>query len=113
MLEDWVSWVQRATHIAEAELEKAHVTDWVREQRKRYWEFAGRLARCSDDRWSHAVLNWIPHNGFRNVGAPRKRWKDDIAKFCLQGYNEDWFVLAQDENTWNTLRDSFVEAIPT
>ena len=45
LLEDWVSWVRRATRIAEAELEKAHVTDWVREQRGKYWDLAGRVAR--------------------------------------------------------------------
>ena len=27
LLEDWVSWVRRVTHIAEVELQKAHVTD--------------------------------------------------------------------------------------
>ena len=43
LLEDWVTWVRRATHIAEAELEKAHVTDWVREQRKRYWDLQTEL----------------------------------------------------------------------
>ena len=50
LLEDWIAWVQRTTRIAEAELKKAHVTDWVSEQRKRYWDFAGRIARSSDER---------------------------------------------------------------
>ena len=111
LLEDWVTWVKRATRIAEAELEKASVTDWVQEQRKRYWDFAGRLARYSDNRWSHAVLNWIPRDGSRNVGAPRKRWKDDISNFCLKGFEEDWLVLAQDEFTWKALRDRFISEI--
>ncbi len=110
MLEDWVTWIQRATRIAEAELEKAQIVDWVREQRKRYWDFAGRVARCADERWSHAVLHWVPQNGGRKVGAPRKRWKDDLAHFCSQVFEEpwDWFVLAQDEHTWNSLREKFI-----
>ena len=107
-LEDWVSWVQRATHIAEVELEKAHVIDWVREQRGRYWDFAGRVARCSDDRWSHVVLHWIP-DGARHVGAPCKRWRDDVAKFCRESSNEHWEILAQDVHTWHALRDRFIE----
>ena len=45
LLEDWVSWVQRATHIAEEQLAKASITDWVREQRRRHWDFAGSIAR--------------------------------------------------------------------
>ncbi len=113
LLEDWVSWVRRATRVAEAELEKANLTDWVREQRKRYWDFAGRVARCFDGRWSHEVLDWVPENGARRWGAPCKRWKDDIAKFLLQALDEplDWMLLAQDEQTWNDLRDRFVEAV--
>ena len=67
LLEDWVLWVKRATHI-----QKAQVTDWVREQRKRYWDLAGRLARCSDSRWSHVIIDWIPQAGGRNIGAPTK-----------------------------------------
>ena len=49
LLEDWVTWVWRATwvrmatRIAEAELEKAQVTDWAREQRKRYWDLQTEL----------------------------------------------------------------------
>ena len=96
LLEDWVSWIKRATHIAEEELQKANVTDWVREQRSRYWDFAGRIASCKDSRWSHAILNWIPEGGFRNVGSPRKRWKDDISAFCSSTsgeYCSEWFVL--------------------
>ena len=44
-LKDWVSWVQRTTRIAEDELQKANVTDRVREQRQRYW--------------SHCPLHWF------------------------------------------------------
>ena len=113
ILEDWISWIKRTTNIAEDLLQKAHVTDWVREQRKRYWDFAGRVAKCSDSRWSHTILHWIPQGGFRHVGSPRKRWSDDIATFCLHELGEDlvcdWFTLAQDTATWNGLRDQFVD----
>ena len=110
MLEDWVTWIRRATHFAEAELKKASVTDWVHEQRGRYWDLAGRVARCSDGRWSHEILNWIPEHGARNWGAPKKRWRDDIANFCRHSLNEHWEVLAQDVYTWNSLKKGFIEA---
>ena len=112
LLEDWVSWIKRATHIADEELQKANVTDWVREQRSRYWDFAGRIASCKDSRRSHAILNWIPEGGFRNVGSPRKRWKDDISAFCSstsEEYCSEWFVLAQDAETWNSFKDNFIQ----
>ena len=57
ILEDWVSWIRRTTKFAEEQLSKAKITDWVTEQRKRYWDFAGRVARCSDSRWSHVILH--------------------------------------------------------
>ena len=60
VLEDWVSWICRATDFAEEQLAKARITDWVTEQRKRYWQFAGNMARISDDRWSSLVLSWSP-----------------------------------------------------
>ena len=59
VLEDWVSWIKRTTEFAEEQLAKAKITDWVTEQRKRYWEFAGRLARCSDSLWLHLILHLI------------------------------------------------------
>ena len=110
LLEDWVSWIQRATHIAEEQMAKANITDWVREQRRRYWDFAGRMARCTDSRWSHVILNWIPNGGFRRAGAPSKRWSTDLEKFCVQE-GEAWFVLAQDEDTWSSLTDRFIETL--
>ena len=104
-----MSWIRRTTEFAEEQLSKAKVTDWVTEQRKRYWEFAGRVARCSDDRWSHVILHWVPGKGFRRVGSPEKRWSDDIATYCSKHLGEYWFLLAQDEKTWETLRDKFIE----
>ena len=109
VLEDWVSWIKRTTEFAEEQLAKAKITDWVTEQRKRYWEFAGRLARCSDSRRSHLILHWIPKKGFRRVGSPEKRWSDDIATYCSKNLEEHWFVLAQDLKTWDSLKDKFVE----
>ena len=113
LLEDWISWIKRATNLAEEQLCKAQVTDWVREQRKRYWDFAGRVARCSDSRWSCLVVNWVPDGGFRRVGTPCKHWTDDIDHFCkheLDGDSCEWFVLAQNLDTWNSLSSKFVQA---
>ena len=109
VLEDWVEWIRRSTAVAEQQLEKARITDWVTEQRKRYWDFAGRVARHSDSRWSHVILDWVPHEGFRRVGSPEKRWIDDIATYCSKHLGDSWFLLAQDVKTWETLRDKFLE----
>ena len=41
VLEVWVSWIKRTTDYAEQQLARAQITDWVAEQRKRYWQLAG------------------------------------------------------------------------
>jgi len=79
-------------------LTKTHITDWVTEQRKRYWQLAGRMARHSDGRWSNAVLIWKPQ-GWRHAGSPCKRWSDDIEKYHTHhfgGSRNDWIISAQD-----------------
>ena len=115
ILEDWVAWIKRTTDFAEKQLAKACITDWVTEQRKRYWQFAGKIARRSDDRWSALILTWRPQGGVRNVGPPCKRWLDDIAKFQVKTLSvpaDDWYFNAQDENTWKELEKQFVETLP-
>ena len=111
MLEDWVSWIKRTTDYAEQQLAKAQITDWVTEQRKRYWQFAGKMARHSDNRWSNLVLTRTPQ-GYRRVGTPCKRWIDDVRKFHVQnfgGEDSDWIFTAQDVTTWDSLEARFVE----
>ena len=116
VLEDWVDWIRRSTAFAEQQLEKAHITDWVTEQRKRYWQFAGRMARHSDGRWSNAVLTWKPQ-GWRHAGSPCKRWSDDKVKYHTHdfgGSRNDWIISAQDLQTWEELENRFVEvSLPT
>ena len=54
-VETWVEWIQRATGKAVHEARKANVADWVEEQRKRKWRWAGHVIRRADGRWSKEV----------------------------------------------------------
>eukprot|EP00973_Karenia_brevis_P036586 5043515-Karenia_brevis.AAC.1 len=52
-LEDYVTWIRRATHIAENATAKAGIEDWVVLQRRWKWRWAGHVARRPDNRWSN------------------------------------------------------------
>jgi hypothetical protein len=79
--ESWVEWIKRTTHCAEACLRKARVADWIEEQRKRYFKFAGHTARRTDGRWSAEMLEWLPQNGSRLPWRPTRRWGDALESF--------------------------------
>ncbi|RVE52335.1 hypothetical protein evm_002973 [Chilo suppressalis] len=44
------------------------------------WQWAGHIARGSDNRWVRKVLEWRPRTGRCSVGRPPTRWTDDIVK---------------------------------
>ena len=88
--EDFNSWIQRATGLPEQELEKAHLEDWVAQQRRSYWRWAGHTCRRTDNRWAVKVWKWTPEDGGRPVGHPKKRWIDE-----LSGYAESCQDLLQ------------------
>ena len=98
-IEPWVDWIQRSTRIAERQAKLNGVVSWTILQKRNYWKWAGHIARCEDDRWTHALLNWIPH-GNRRVGHPRKRWSDDVNEFCSNMYSSPWQLLAQSREAW-------------
>ena len=81
VLEDWVTWIVRTTAMAEKELQHVGAEDWVQQQKRQYWRWAGHVTRMTDARWTVKVLNWIPDGGSRRPGHPKKRWNDDLAEF--------------------------------
>ena len=66
--EDWVTWIKRTTRIVESQLDKAQLEHWVKGQRRRYWRWAGQLARMEPGRWAAQVYQWEPQRGQRRVG---------------------------------------------
>ena len=57
-LEHRCEWVQRVTKMAEEEMQKAGVCDWVSAVRQQIWRLAGHIARRSDGRWSTKMPGW-------------------------------------------------------
>ena len=110
--ETWVEFIQRTTRIAESQLQKANVRDWVEEQRRRKWEWAGHTARRSDGRWATRILEWKPTTGTRRVGRPTKRWTDDLDDFLRSMWGVgggEWILLAQDRDEWIKMKEDYVQ----
>ena len=112
-LEPWVTWLQRATGISEDLARKFGVSDWVEEQRRRKWRLAGHTIRRDDDRWSWKLITWMPNAGWRSVGLPVKRWRDDIADHVAKCYSvhdqQLWQCIAQDRDKWHRLEHNLVQ----
>ena len=111
-LEDWVSYIVRATHEVEMVSDAAGVADWVLEQRRRKWRWAGHVARMGDRRWTKLLLDWCPSgDGTRRVGRPTMRWEDNLEEFAerrLEGRR--WTEAAKDRTLWKGLEADFVES---
>ena len=90
-------------------MEKLRLLDWAEEQRRRYWRWAGRLARRDDGRWSRKLLDWSP-GGLRPQGRPRKRWEDRLSQFYMAKFGCTWWLGdAKDPEKWDKLETEFVQ----
>ena len=108
--ETWIEWIQRSTYIAEEHLARAKLDDWVTEQRRRLFRWAGHAARRTDNRWSTRVLEWQPIDGKRLIGRPKRRWSDTLNDYFLTEHGLEkgsWQALAQCQDTWSALEDEF------
>ena len=101
--EEWKEHMQRSAKLIQYYDETFTLTTWSLQYKRRKWEFAGGLARCTNGRWSHGILHWKP-NGFRSVGRPATRWCDDIVYYC----GENWQTIAQDTDRWEEHGSGFL-----
>ena len=96
--EDYVEWVQRATHKAEETSRKAGVDCWLRMHLDANWSWGCKPANYSDERWSKRMTFWRDSEwssyqekvaaayGVRPIRARAghfKRWEDELRQFCV------------------------------
>ena len=112
--EDWQTWIVRATRDVEKHCSLANVEDWALAQRRKYWRWAGHVARISDGRWTSQLLHWIPWKGRRSRGRPLKRWAEELDKFVKSmGFDDaSWDKLMQERDFWKNMEDNFVQSSP-
>ena len=105
--ETWVEWMVRTAGLVDGALQRAKVPDWVEEQKRRKWRWAGHVARREDGRWSRRLMDWVPTKGGRRIGRPAVRREDDLNKFG-RAIGADWRMLAQDRGSWDAEEDRYV-----
>ena len=110
-LEPWTEWISRTTHAAEDAARLSGVRDWVEEQSRRKWIWAGHVARRSDFRWSSTILDGKPSTSSRRQGRPQLRWEDALGDFFQQRFwfgRGVWKYIAQDRQNWEQLAEDFI-----
>ena len=109
-LENWVQWIRRVTHEAPESMKKVDKNDWVNEQRRRVWRWAGHVARRTDGRLTSKVVMWTP-SGQCIKGRPQRRWEDALVSFAVAQLGEAaWHHVAKDRNRWRAFETLFAEA---
>ena len=108
--ETWVDWLIRTTSIAEDAFKRARIPNWITEQRRRLWCFAGHTARRQDGRWNRLLLKWKPRRTCRLPWRPTTRWSDQIDKYWSSHEVEagGWIGCAQDRRRWEQCEAEFV-----
>ena len=81
------------------------VQDIVCRMKKLKWQWAGHIARTTDDRWTKIVTEWIPLQGKRKQGRPSMRWEDDIHKFL----GVTWMREAKNRKVWCQHGEAFIQ----
>jgi hypothetical protein len=105
--EEWVGYIQRATHRSEELAARQGHVDWLSLSRQRKWTLASRAARSEGGRWMRRILSWRPWFRtvmHRSVGRPLKRWDDDLV--ALAG--DDWPDSARDATIWDAAAPAYI-----
>lgn len=85
--------------------QKSGVRDAVETILKLKWNWAGHVARMTDNRWTKRLLEWRPRiEAKRSRGRPPTRWTDNLKRVA-----DNWMQTAHDRTQWNSFREAFVQ----
>ena len=105
--EEWVDYIQRATHRSEELAARHGSINWATVSRQRKWTLASKAATCAEGRWMHRILSWRPWFRIaprRCVGRPCKRWDDELV--ALAG--DDWPDFAHNAAVWDAAASAYI-----
>ena len=97
-----ITWRDRKT--AQWIREKTKVRDILETISKLKWNWAGHVARRTDNRWTTHIMFWTPQGHTRNQGRPRTRWRDDLDSFLKY-----WHHVAQNVAQWRSMGKAYVQ----
>lgn len=111
-VEDYVEWIQEATEKTDRLMRQFNAQDWLEEQRRRKWKWAGKVAGRSDERWTHEIAKWDPEE-VKIRGRPKTRWSDEINVYLTtvtrsMPRGSDWLRVALDRKRWQSYEVNFV-----
>src|SRR5271163_227249 len=88
---------------------------WVRQQtglqdiigriKQITWQWAGHLARITDNRWTKAVMEWIPLDNKKKRARPKMRWVNDMNKYI----GVTWMRVEKDWIAWKSHEEAFIQ----
>jgi endonuclease/exonuclease/phosphatase family metal-dependent hydrolase len=89
--------------------------EWVRQQtgvqdiivriKQLKWQWAGHVARITDNRWTRSVTEWLPLDQKRKKARPKVRWEDDIKKYI----GVTWMRVGRDRKSWKHHEEAFIQ----
>ena len=88
--------------------------EWIRQQTRVVdvmeriatlkWNWAGHIARMTDERWTINILNWRPPKT-RPMGRPPERWANSIKRSA----GTNWQQLAMDRSEWRKKGEAYIQ----
>ena len=111
--EAYVDWIKTSTEKTDQLMAQYGLRDWNKEQLRRKWDWAGKVARLTDQRWTRAVLSWSPPTQ-RGRGHPATRWSDQLTQFLTvrldrKVSDDNWTDCAAQPDEWASMREAFVD----
>ena len=58
--EQYWEYLRRTAREIDGYLDRAGIDNWVVQQRRRFFRWAGHISRASDGRWGQIALSWDP-----------------------------------------------------
>ena len=119
--EDYVSWIRRATRVAEDKARKAGVSCWVEQYLKSKWNWAGNIINMPDTRWAKRMTQWRDHAWWDEqpkgtIGCPIRsrpgrfnRWEDELASYANRAGWNSWTHEASSETVWQESEQDFLQ----
>lgn len=88
---------------------KTKVIDLKKRIRQLKWNWAGHICRLENSKWTKRVTEWIPLDGKRKQGRPKKRWRDLFVQQC----GPEWMRKARARDEWRDLGEAYVTEATT
>ena len=127
--EDWIGWIKRSTHEAEAAAEAAGCKCWTSQYLATKWLWAGKVSCMGGLRpesWAYILTRWrdsrwradngpgtdsFSNRPLRSRPGRWSRWDNELATFCETNGLGEWSAQALEPETWMELKQDFLNYV--